>query len=157
MEQQELNLDGFEYIIIDPESRTITAKQGFNYSQEEDVRTMDIIKMNMGLGNVFQKHKDPVKFISLPDGETLIVDDNGRHREEQHQFISPFYPEPLIGVAVLTRIANPGTEQECFATPKNWTVETLTNEVIWVDDAVRLEPQLEFIPVSGFDNDVSKH
>tara|TARA_R100001463_G_scaffold27021_2_gene62917 strand:+ start:1286 stop:1741 length:456 start_codon:yes stop_codon:yes gene_type:complete len=151
MNQQELNLDGFEYIIINPESRTITAKQGFNYSKDEDVSTMDIIKMNMGL------YKDPVDFIRLPDGEILIVDDNGRYREEQHQFISPFYPEPLIGVAVLTRIANPGTEQECFATPKNWTVETLTDEVIWVDDAVRLEPQLEFIPVSGFDNDVSKH
>ena len=151
MEQQELNLDGFEYIIINPESRTITAKQGFNYSKDEDVSTMDIIKMNMGL------YKDPVNFIRLPDGETLIVDDNGRYREEQDQFISPFYPEPLIGVAVLTRIANPGTDQECFATPKNWTVETLTDEVIWVDDAVRLEPQLEFIPVSGFDNDVSKH
>ena len=151
MNQQELNLDGFEYIIINPESRTITANQGFNYSKDEDVRTMDIIKMNMGL------YKDPVDFIRLPDGEILIVDDNGRYREEQHQFISPFYPEPLIGVAVLTRIANPGTEQECFATPKNWTVETLTDEVIWVDDAVRLEPQLEFIPVSGFDNDVSKH
>ena len=151
MEQQELNLDGFEYIIINPESRTITAKQGFNYSKDEDVSTMDIIKMNMGL------YKDPVDFIRLPDGEILIVDDNGRYREEQDQFISPFYPEPLIGVAVLTRIANPGTEQECFATPKNWTVETLTDEVIWVDDAVRLEPQLEFIPVSGFDNDVSKH
>ena len=151
MNQQELNLDGFEYIIINPESRTITAKQGFNYSKDEDVRTMDIFKMNMGL------YKDPVDFLSLPDGEILIVDDNGRYREEQHQFISPFYPEPLIGVAVLTRIANPGTDQECFATPKNWTVETLTDEVIWVDDAVRLEPQLEFIPVSGFDNDVSKH
>ena len=151
MNQQELNLDGFEYIIINPESRTITAKQGFNYSKDEDVSTMDIIKMNMGL------YKDPVDFIRLPDGEILIVDDNGRYREEQHQFISPFYPEPLIGVAVLTRIANPGTEQECFATPKNWTVETLTAEVIWVDDAVRLEPQLEFIPVSGFDNDVNKH
>ena len=151
MEQQELNLDGFEYIIINPESRTITAKQGFNYSEEEDGNTMDIIKMNMGL------YKDPVDFIRLHDGEILIVDDNGRYREEQHQFISPFYPEPLIGVAVLTRIANPGTDQECFATPKNWTVETLTDEVIWVDDAVRLEPQLEFIPVSGFDNDVSKH
>tara|TARA_R100000995_G_scaffold50994_1_gene24634 strand:+ start:1034 stop:1489 length:456 start_codon:yes stop_codon:yes gene_type:complete len=151
MNQKELNLDGFEYIIINPESRTITANQGFNYSKDEDVRTMDIIKMNMGL------YKDPVDFIRLPDGEILIVDDNGRYREEQHQFISPFYPEPLIGVAVLTRIANPGTEQECFATPKNWTVETLTDEVIWVDDAVRLEPQLEFIPVSGFDNDVSKH
>ena len=151
MNQQELNLDGFEYIIINPESRTITAKQGFNYSKDEDVRTMDIIKMNMGL------YKDPVDFIRLPDGEILIVDDNGRYREEQDQFISPFYPEPLIGVAVLTRIANPGTEQECFATPKNWTVETLTDEVIWVDDAVRLEPQLEFIPVSGFDNDVNKH
>lgn len=151
MNQQELNLDGFEYIIINPESRTITAKQGFNYSKDEDVSTMDIIKMNMGL------YKDPVDFIRLPDGEILIVDDNGRYREEQHQFISPFYPEPLIGVAVLTRIANPGTEQECFATPKNWTVETLTDEVIWVDDAVRLEPQLEFIPVSGFDNDVNKH
>jgi len=151
MNQQELNLDGFEYIIINPESRTITAKQGFNYSKDEDVSTMDIIKMNMGL------YKDPVDFLSLPDGEILIVDDNGRYREEQHQFISPFYPEPLIGVAVLTRIANPGTDQECFATPKNWTVETLTDEVIWVDDAVRLEPQLEFIPVSGFDNDVSKH
>ena len=151
MEQQELNLDGFEYILINPESRTITAKQGFNYSKDEDVSTMDIIKMNMGL------YKDPVDFIRLPDGEILIVDDNGRYREEQDQFISPFYPEPLIGVAVLTRIANPGTEQECFATPKNWTVETLTDEVIWVDDAVRLEPQLEFIPVSGFDNDVSKH
>jgi len=151
MNQQELNLDGFEYIIINPESRTITAKQGFNYSKDEDVSTMDIIKMNMGL------YKDPVDFIRLPDGEILIVDDNGRYREEQDQFISPFYPEPLIGVAVLTRIANPGTDQECFATPKNWTVETLTDEVIWVDDAVRLEPQLEFIPVSGFDNDVSKH
>ena len=151
MNQQELNLDGFEYIIINPESRTITAKQGFNYSKDEDVSTMDIIKMNMGL------YKDPVDFLSLPDGEILIVDDNGRYREEQHQFISPFYPEPLIGVAVLTRIANPGTDQECFATPKNWTVETLTDEVIWVDDVVRLEPQLEFIPVSGFDNDVSKH
>ena len=151
MNQLELNLDGFEYIIINPESRTITAKQGFNYSKDEDVSTMDIIKMNMGL------YKDPVDFIRLPDGEILIVDDNGRYREEQDQFISPFYPEPLIGVAVLTRIANPGTEQECFATPKNWTVETLTDEVIWVDDAVRLEPQLEFIPVSGFDNDVSKH
>ena len=151
MEQQELNLDGFEYIIINPESRTITAKQGFNYSKDEGVSTMDIIKMNMGL------YKDPVDFIRLPDGEILIVDDNGRYREEQDQFISPFYPEPLIGVAVLTRIANPGTDQECFATPKNWTVETLTDEVIWVDDAVRLEPQLEFIPVSGFDNDVSKH
>ena len=151
MNQQELNLDGFEYIIINPESRTITAKQGFNYSKDEDVSTMDIIKMNMGL------YKDPVDFIRLPDGEILIVDDNGRYREEQHQFISPFYPEPLIGVTVLTRIANPGTEQECFATPKNWTVETLTDEVIWVDDAVRLEPQLEFIPVSGFDNDVNKH
>mgnify|MGYP003662683843 FL=1 len=151
MNQQELNLDGFEYIIINPESRTITAKQGFNYSKDEDVSTMDIIKMNMGL------YKDPVDFIRLPDGEILIVDDNGRYREEQDQFISPFYPEPLIGVAVLTRIANPGTEQECFATPKNWTVETLTDEVIWVDDAVRLEPQLEFIPVSGFDNDVNKH
>ena len=151
MEQQELNLDGFEYIIINPESRTITAKQGFNYSEQEDGNTMDIIKMNMGL------YKDPVDFIRLHDGEILIVDDNGRYREEQHQFISPFYPEPLIGVAVLTRIANPGTDQECFATPKNWTVETLTDEVIWVDDAVRLEPQLEFIPVSGFDNDVSKH
>ena len=151
MEQQELNLDGFEYIIINPESRTITAKQGFNYSKDEDVSTMDIIKMNMGL------YKDPVNFIRLHDGEILIVDDNGRYREEQDQFISPFYPEPLIGVAVLTRIANPGTDQECFATPKNWTVETLTDEVIWVDDAVRLEPQLEFIPVSGFDNDVSKH
>ena len=151
MNQLKLNLDGFEYIIINPESRTITAKQGFNYSKDEDVSTMDIIKMNMGL------YKDPVDFLSLPDGEILIVDDNGRYREEQHQFISPFYPEPLIGVAVLTRIANPGTDQECFATPKNWTVETLTDEVIWVDDAVRLEPQLEFIPVSGFDNDVSKH
>jgi hypothetical protein len=151
MEQQELNLDGFEYIIINPESRTITAKQGFNYSEQEDGNTMDIIKMNMGL------YKDPVDFIRLHDGEILIVDDNGRYREEQDQFISPFYPEPLIGVAVLTRIANPGTDQECFATPKNWTVETLTDEVIWVDDAVRLEPQLEFIPVSGFDNDVSKH
>jgi len=151
MNQQELNLDGFEYIIINPESRTITAKQGFNYSKDEDVSTMDIIKMNMGL------YKDPVDFIRLPDGEILIVDDNGRYREEQDQFISPFYPEPLIGVAVLTRIANPGTDQECFATPKNWTVETLTDEVIWVDDVVRLEPQLEFIPVSGFDNDVSKH
>ncbi len=151
MNQLKLNLDGFEYIIINPESRTITAKQGFNYSKDEDVSTMDIIKMNMGL------YKDPVDFIRLPDGEILIVDDNGRYREEQDQFISPFYPEPLIGVAVLTRIANPGTEQECFATPKNWTVETLTDEVIWVDDAVRLEPQLEFIPVSGFDNDVSKH
>ena len=151
MNQQELNLDGFEYIIINPESRTITANRGFNYSKDEDVSTMDIIKMNMGI------YKDPVNFIRLPDGETLIVDDNGRHREEQLQFISPFYPEPLIGVAVLTRIANPGTEQECFATPKNWTVETLTDEVIWVDDAVRLEPQLEFIPVSGFDNDVSKN
>ena len=151
MNQQELNLDGFEYIIINPESRTITAKQGFNYSEEEDGNTMDIIKMNMGL------YKDPVDFIRLHDGEILIVDDNGRYREEQDQFISPFYPEPLIGVAVLTRIANPGTDQECFATPKNWTVETLTDEVIWVDDAVRLEPQLEFIPVSGFDNDVSKH
>ena len=151
MNQQELNLDGFEYIIINPESRTITAKQGFNYSKDEDVRTMDIFKMNMGL------YKDPVDFIRLPDGEILIVDDNGRYREEQDQFISPFYPEPLIGVAVLTRIANPGTDQECFATPKNWTVETLTDEVIWVDDVVRLEPQLEFIPVSGFDNDVSKH
>ena len=151
MNQQELNLDGFEYIIINPESRTITAKQGFNYSKDEDVSTMDIIKMNMGL------YKDPVDFIRLPDGEILIVDDNGRYREEQDQFISPFYPEPLIGVAVLTRIANPGTDQECFATPKNWTVETLTDEVIWVDDAVRLEPQLEFIPVSGFDNDVNKH
>ena len=151
MNQQELNLDGFEYIIINPESRTITAKQGFNYSKDEDVSTMDIFKMNMGL------YKDPVDFLSLPDGEILIVDDNGRYREEQHQFISPFYPEPLIGVAVLTRIANPGTDQECFATPKNWTVETLTDEVIWVDDVVRLEPQLEFIPVSGFDNDVSKH
>ena len=151
MEQQELNLDGFEYIIINPESRTITAKQGFNYSEQEDGNTMDIIKMNMGL------YKDPVDFIRLHDGEILIVDDNGRYREEQHQFISPFYPEPLIGVAVLTRIANPGTDQECFATPKNWTVETLTDEVIWVDDAVRLEPQLEFIPVSGFDSDVSKH
>tara|TARA_R100001163_G_C4968936_1_gene129643 strand:- start:46 stop:501 length:456 start_codon:yes stop_codon:yes gene_type:complete len=151
MNQLKLNLDGFEYIIINPESRTITAKQGFNYSKDEDVRTMDIIKMNMGL------YKDPVDFIRLPDGEILIVDDNGRYREEQDQFISPFYPEPLIGVAVLTRIANPGTDQECFATPKNWTVETLTDEVIWVDDAVRLEPQLEFIPVSGFDNDVSKH
>ena len=151
MEQQELNLDGFEYIIINPESRTITAKQGFNYSKDEDVSTMDIIKMNMGL------YKDPVNFIRLHDGEILIVDDNGRYREEQDQFISPFYPEPLIGVAVLTRIANPGTDQECFATPKNWTAETLTDEVIWVDDAVRLEPQLEFIPVSGFDNDVSKH
>ena len=151
MNQLELNLDGFEYIIINPESRTITAKQRFNYSKDEDVSTMDIIKMNMGL------YKDPVDFIRLPDGEILIVDDNGRYREEQDQFISPFYPEPLIGVAVLTRIANPGTEQECFATPKNWTVETLTDEVIWVDDAVRLEPQLEFIPVSGFDNDVSKH
>lgn len=151
MNQQELNLDGFEYIIINPESRTITAKQGFNYSKDEDVSTMDIIKMNMGL------YKDPVDFLSLPDGELLILDDNGRYREEQDQFISPFYPEPLIGVAVLTRIANPGTDQECFATPKNWTVETLTDEVIWVDDAVRLEPQLEFIPVSGFDNDVSKH
>jgi|TARA_X000001382_G_C3136599_1_gene168134 hypothetical protein len=151
MNQLKLNLDGFEYIIINPESRTITAKQGFNYSKDEDVRTMDIFKMNMGL------YKDPVDFLSLPDGEILIVDDNGRYREEQHQFISPFYPEPLIGVAVLTRIANPGTDQECFATPKNWTVETLTDEVIWVDDAVRLEPQLEFIPVSGFDNDVSKH
>ena len=151
MNQLKLNLDGFEYIIINPESRTITAKQGFNYSKDEDVSTMDIIKMNMGL------YKEPVDFIRLPDGEILIVDDNGRYREEQDQFISPFYPEPLIGVAVLTRIANPGTEQECFATPKNWTVETLTDEVIWVDDAVRLEPQLEFIPVSGFDNDVSKH
>ena len=151
MNQLKLNLDGFEYIIINPESRTITAKQGFNYSKDEDVSTMDIIKMNMGL------YKDPVDFIRLPDGEILIVDDNGRYREEQDQFISPFYPEPLIGVAVLTRIANPGTEQECFATPKNWTVETLTDEVIWVDDAVRLEPQLEFIPVSGFDNHVSKH
>ena len=151
MNQLKLNLDGFEYIIINPESRTITAKQGFNYSKDEDVSTMDIIKMNMGL------YKDPVDFIRLPDGEILIVDDNGRYREEQDQFISPFYPEPLIGVAVLTRIANPGTDQECFATPKNWTVETLTDEVIWVDDAVRLEPQLEFIPVSGFDNDVSKH
>ena len=151
MEQQELNLDGFEYIIINPESRTITTKRGFNYSEEEDGNTMDIIKMNMGL------YKDPVDFIRLHDGEILIVDDNGRYREEQDQFISPFYPEPLIGVAVLTRIANPGTDQECFATPKNWTVETLTDEVIWVDDAVRLEPQLEFIPVSGFDNDVSKH
>ena len=151
MNQLKLNLDGFEYIIINPESRTITAKQGFNYSKDEDVSTMDIIKMNMGL------YKDPVDFIRLPDGEILIVDDNGRYREEQDQFISPFYPEPLIGVAVLTRIANPGTEQECFATPKNWTVETLTDEVIWVDDAVRLEPQLEFIPVSGFNNDVSKH
>jgi len=151
MNQQELNLDGFEYIIINPESRTITAKQGFNYSEEEDGNTMDIIKMNMGL------YKDPVDFIRLHDGEILIVDDNGRYREEQDQFISPFYPEPLIGVAVLTRIANPGTDQECFATPKNWTVETLTDEIIWVDDAVRLEPQLEFIPVSGFDNDVSKH
>jgi len=151
MNQQELNLDGFEYIIINPESRTITAKQGFNYSKDEDVSTMDIIKMNMGL------YKDPVDFLSLPDGELLILDDNGRYREEQDQFISPFYPEPLIGVAVLTRIANPGTDQECFATPKNWTVETLTDEVIWVDDVVRLEPQLEFIPVSGFDNDVSKH
>ena len=151
MNQLKLNLDGFEYIIINPESRTITAKQGFNYSKDEDVSTMDIIKMNMGL------YKDPVDFIRLPDGEILIVDDNGRYREEQDQFISPFYPEPLIGVAVLTRIANPGTEQECFATPKNWTVETLTDEVIWVDDSVRLEPQLEFIPVSGFDNDVSKH
>ena len=152
MEQIELNLEnGFEYIIINPESRTITTKRGFNYSKDEGVSTMDIIKMNMGL------YKDPVNFIRLPDGETLIVDDNGRYREEQDQFISPFYPEPLIGVAVLTRIANPGTDQECFATPKNWTVETLTDEVIWVDDAVRLEPQLEFIPVSGFDNDVSKH
>jgi len=151
MNQLKLNLDGFEYIIINPESRTITAKQGFNYSKDEDVSTMDIIKMNMGL------YKDPVDFIRLPDGEILIVDDNGRYREEQDQFISPFYPEPLIGVAVLTRIANPGTDQECFATPKNWTVETLTDEVIWVDDVVRLEPQLEFIPVSGFDNDVSKH
>ena len=151
MEQQELNLDGFEYIIINPESRTITTKRGFNYSEEEDGNTMDIIKMNMGL------YEDPVDFIRLPDGEILIVDDCGRYREEQDQFISPFYPEPLIGVAVLTRIANPGTDQECFATPKNWTVETLTDEVIWVDDAVRLEPQLEFIPVSGFDNDVSKH
>ena len=151
MEQQELNLDGFEYILINPESRTITAKQGFNYSKDEDVSTMDIIKMNMGL------YKDPVDFIRLPDGEILIVDDNGRYREEQDQFISPFYPEPLIGVAVLPRIANPGTAPECFATPKNWTVATLTDEVIWVDDAVRLEPQLEFIPVSGFDNDVSKH
>ena len=98
MEQQELNLDGFEYIIINPESRTITAKQGFNYSEEEDGNTMDIIKMNMGL------YKDPVDFIRLHDGEILIVDDNGRYREEQHQFISPFYPEPLIGVAVLARI-----------------------------------------------------
>ena len=151
MEQQELNLDGFEYILINPESRTITAKQGFNYSKDEDVSTMDIIKMNMGL------YKDPVDFIRLHDGEILIVDDNGRFREEQHQFISPFYPEPLIGVAVLTRIVNPGTDQECFATPKNWTAETLTDEIIWVDDAVRLEPQLEFIPVSGFNNDVSKH
>ena len=152
MEQIELNLeDGFEYIIINPESRTITTKRGFNYSEEEDGNTMDIIKMNMGL------YKDPVDFIRLHDGEILIVDDNGRYREEQDQFISPFYPEPLIGVAVLTRIANPGTDQECFATPKNWTVETLTDEVIWVDDAVRLEPQLEFIPVSGFDNDISKH
>jgi len=152
MEQIELNLeDGFEYIVINPESRTITTKRGFNYSEEEDGNTMDIIKMNMGL------YKDPVDFIRLHDGEILIVDDNGRYREEQDQFISPFYPEPLIGVAVLTRIANPGTDQECFATPKNWTVETLTDEVIWVDDAVRLEPQLEFIPVSGFDNDVSKH
>ena len=152
MEQIELNLEnGFEYIIINPESRTITTKRGFNYSEEEDGNTMDIIKMNMGL------YKDPVNFIRLHDGEILIVDDNGRYREEQDQFISPFYPEPLIGVAVLTRIANPGTDQECFATPKNWTAETLTDEVIWVDDAVRLEPQLEFIPVSGFDNDVSKH
>jgi hypothetical protein len=152
MEQIELNLeDGFEYIVINPESRTITTKRGFNYSEEEDGNTMDIIKMNMGL------YKDPVDFIRLHDGEILIVDDNGRYREEQDQFISPFYPEPLIGVAVLTRIANPGTDQECFATPKNWTAETLTDEVIWVDDAVRLEPQLEFIPVSGFDNDVSKH
>jgi len=151
MNQLKLNLDGFEYIIINPESRTITAKQGFNYSKDEDVRTMDIFKMNMGL------YKDPVDFLSLPDGELLILDDNGRYREEQHQFISPFYPEPLIGVAVLTRIAHSGTDQECFATPKNWTAETLTDEVIWVDDAVRLEPQLEFIPVSGFDNDVSKH
>ena len=108
MNQLKLNLDGFEYIIINPESRTITANRGFNYSKDEDVSTMDIIKMNMGI------YKDPVNFIRLPDGETLIVDDNGRHREEQHQFISPFYPEPLIGVAVLTRIANPGTEQEWF-------------------------------------------
>tara|TARA_R100000656_G_scaffold65276_1_gene49815 strand:+ start:112 stop:498 length:387 start_codon:yes stop_codon:yes gene_type:complete len=122
MQQLELPLT-IEYILIDPFSKSLTLKE---YTGMDDVKK----ELKIDLFDV----------VRCPNGELVVVDDEGLLKSDQRYFKLHGYPQPLAGRAMFI-----GEDEEGEFVSTIMTIDDLTELISWMPEDTQVEPMMEFI------------
>ena len=122
MQQLELPLT-IEYILIDPFSKSLTLKE---YTGMDDVKK----ELKIDLFDV----------VRCPNGELVVVDDEGLLKNDQRYFKLHGYSQPLAGRAMFI-----GEDEEGEFVSPIMTIDDLTELISWMPEDTHVEPMMEFI------------
>jgi hypothetical protein len=119
-------------ILIDPVNQTIESVQ------------LDVMDTVSALKQIY-KHigTDEIGHMGLRNGDSAWHDDNGMLRDwnQQHFFLAPFYPEPLAGKFLITRIERGGWNEKLMDRDE-WMADCKT-DIELVRQAIRwLSPEV---------------